>query len=76
MAMVVLGMHLSRCASELQKPCAIQLHATNPQSIARIEKKKFVKSYPNKHLFQRKGKFVTMKRKRYVEWKKEAILSK
>merc|ERR1719361_1565607 len=61
-----LDQHLNTSVRKHLKPNAIQLHVLSLQSIARTQKRKFVKSSLKEYLFQEKSKFVMTKRKRFV----------
>merc|ERR1712043_89756 len=61
-----LDQRLNTSVAKHLKPNAIQLHVLYLQSIAKIEKRKFVKSSLNEFLFQKKSKFVMTRRKKFA----------
>merc|ERR1712200_231517 len=58
--------HLNTSVAKHLKPNAIQLHVLYLQSIAKIVRRKFVKSSLNEFLFLKKSKFVMTKRKKFA----------
>merc|ERR1719273_2042271 len=57
---------LNTNAREHLKPSVIPPHVLSQQSIAKTEKRKYAKSLRKEYQFQKKSKFVTMRRKKYV----------
>merc|ERR1712061_139761 len=64
--MVGLVQRLNTSVAKHLKPNAIPLHVLYLLSIAKIEKRKFVKSSLNEFLFQKKSKFVMTRRKKFA----------
>merc|ERR1712179_803338 len=58
--------HLNTSVAKHLKPNAIQLHVLYLLSIAKIVKRKFVKSSLNVFLFQKKSKFAMTRRKKFA----------
>merc|ERR1712126_75440 len=58
--------HLNINARERPKPSVIRLLVPYHLNIVKIEKRKYAKSYPKECQYQRKSKFVTMRRKRFA----------
>merc|ERR1719384_138310 len=58
-----LNLCLNTNAIKHLKPSVIQLHVLSQQSIAKTEKRKYAKSSREEYQFQKKSKFVMMRRK-------------
>merc|ERR1712105_432089 len=66
MLMEGLDQRLNTNVAKHLKPNVIQPHVLYLQNIAKILKRKFVKSSPNEFLFQKKSKFAMTRRKEFA----------
>merc|ERR1712186_267379 len=66
MLMEGLDQRLNTSVAKHLKPNAIQLHVLYLQNIAKIVKRKFVKSSLSEFQFQKKSKYVMMRRKKFA----------